>query len=47
MNRTLAGLLSGLGFTTDAFGEASAALVTGRRAAADPADDQATGDAAD
>lgn len=37
MNRTLAGLLSGLGFTTVGFGEASAALVTGRRTAADVA----------
>ncbi|SEO45675.1 hypothetical protein [Trujillonella endophytica] len=37
MNRTLAGLLTGLGFTTATFGEASGALVTGRRAAVDAA----------
>ena len=49
MNRTLAGLLTGLGFTTASLGEASAALVTGRRTAVDVAgtDGSATDEAGD
>jgi hypothetical protein len=43
MNRTLAVLLTGLGFTTAVFGEATAALVTGRRATAEAASDRAAG----
>lgn len=35
MNRTVTSLLIGLGFTTAPFGDATAALVTGRRATAD------------
>jgi hypothetical protein len=44
MNRALADLLGGLGFTTASFGEASAALVTGRRASLETAGEQASGD---
>ncbi|MGY1798583.1 hypothetical protein ACI79F_08755 [Blastococcus sp. SYSU D00868] len=41
MNRTLAGLLAGLGFATAPFGDASAALVTGRLAVLDGAGSEA------
>lgn len=39
MNRTLTGLLAGLGFTTAPFGGTTAALVTGRRATGEAAED--------
>ncbi len=47
MNRTLGGLLTGLGFTTEALGDASAALVTGRRSALEASDSDAGRDAGD
>jgi len=43
MNRTLADLLAGLGFTVAPFGEAGAPLVTGRRTAVDVAGTESPG----